>query len=350
MVTGACGLVGRRLVEMLAARGAKRVVAFDIFPRPVDALVHLAVEWVRGDITKYEDVESACQGVNCVFHIAALVGPYFPKEAYKAVNYDGTVNVVRACRALGVPKIVMSSSPSTRFDGTNFRRVVGEDLPIRPPGQFLAPYAETKAMGEVYCREACDGDRLLTVAVSPHQVYGPRDNLFLASFLRSAARLRIFGSGENEISMVYVDNYCHGLMLGETALYPGSPALGKFYVITDGVYVKIWHALDTAVTTLGFPSILAKVRVPACIMTSIAWGVVLVGKMLKLLPSVRDYVNKGRGPFKLNPFAVKMMTIDRSFDISAARKDLKYEPLVPFDMAWDNTIKWYSENRHFWME
>ena len=69
-------------------------------------------------------------------------------------------------------KIVMASSPSTRFDGNDFFRVKGEELPIRPPGQFLAAYAETKAQGEVYCREACNGTTLLTVAVSPHQVYG----------------------------------------------------------------------------------------------------------------------------------------------------------------------------------
>jgi len=348
VVTGACGLVGERLVEMLVERGAKRVVAFDRAPRPANAKSDPTVEWVRGDLTKYEDVESACRGADCVFHIAALVGPYFPKESYKAVNYDGTVHVVDACRALGVPKIVMSSSPSTRFDGTNFHRVIGENLPIRPPGRFMAPYAETKAMGEVHCLKACDGDRLMTCAVSPHQVYGPRDRLFLPNFLRNASHLRIFGNGENEISMVHVDNYCHGLMLGARALYPGSHALGKFYVITDGVYVKIWHCLDSAVIALGFPSLFAKFKVPAWLMFSLAWMVTLLGMMLKVVPAMRDYVNKGKGPFKLNPFAVMMMVIDRSFDITAARRDLDYEPVISFEKGWATTIEWYNEHRDFW--
>lgn len=334
----------------MAERGAKRVVAFDISPRPAKALAHPAIEWVTGDLTKYDDVEKAIRGADCVYHIGGLVGPYFPAEAYKAVNYNGTVNVVDACRALGVRKIVMSSSPSTRFDGSSFTRIVGEELPIRPPGEFLAPYAETKAMGEVHCLKACDGDRLLTIAVSPHQVYGPRDNLFLPSFLKNGKRLRIFGSGENEISMVYVDNYCHGLMLGEQALYPGSPALGKFYVITDGAYLKIWHVLDTAVTSFGFPSIRDKIRVPTWVMMSAAGSIVMLGKLLKLLPSMREYVTKGRGVFKLNPFAVKMMVIDRSFDISAARKDLKYEPLYSFEEGWARTLQWYKDNRDFWSE
>lgn len=58
----------------------------------------------------------------------------------------------------------------------------------------MQAYAETKAMGEMAMREACDGERLLTVAVAPHQVYGPRDMLFLHNMLKTR-RLRIFASG-----------------------------------------------------------------------------------------------------------------------------------------------------------
>ena len=54
-----------------------------------------------------------------MYHIAALVGPYHPKELYYKVNYEGTVNIIDACKELGIGKIVMSSSPSTRFDGSD---------------------------------------------------------------------------------------------------------------------------------------------------------------------------------------------------------------------------------------
>eukprot|EP00964_Phaeocystis_antarctica_P128062 scaffold91791_cov60-Phaeocystis_antarctica.AAC.2 len=75
----------------------------------------------------------------------------------------------------------------------------------------------------------------MTVAVAPHQVYGPRDNLFLPNMLETAGtgRLRIFGEGKNRICFTHNDNYCHGLILAERTLYEGSPALGKFYIITD---------------------------------------------------------------------------------------------------------------------
>ena len=106
---------------------------------------------------------------------------------------------------LQVPRIVMSSSPSTRFDGSDVENKTEDDLPI--PDTFLQTYAETKAMGEKAILGACCDD-LLTIAVAPHQVYGPHDGLFLPSLLSTAGNglLRVFGSGENLCSFCYVDN------------------------------------------------------------------------------------------------------------------------------------------------
>lgn len=169
-VTGGMGFVGRRLVEMLVERGAERVVAFDIAPKPADAPDDPRVVWMQGDLTKPSDVEDACRGSECVWHIAALVGPYHPLEMYMKVNYEGTLNVVNACKSLGINKIVMSSSPSTRFDGKDINGKRESELVI--PKTFLQEYAESKARGEEACMAACDGKDLLTVAIAPHQVYG----------------------------------------------------------------------------------------------------------------------------------------------------------------------------------
>lgn len=178
MVTGGSGFVGQRLVEMLVERGALRVVSFDISPTPKDALDSPKIQYIRGDLTNLEDVTNACVGIDCVYHIAALVGPYHPKEAYRKVNYEGTLNILEACKINGIKRIVMSSSPSTRFPypNPNIEGLTEDDLIVINKGDyapvFLQPYAETKALGEKAVRDACGTEEsdLLTIAVAPHQV------------------------------------------------------------------------------------------------------------------------------------------------------------------------------------
>ena len=83
---------------------------------------------------------------------------------YMKVNYEGTLNVINACKSLGIKKIVMSSSPSTRFDGKDINGKRESELVI--PKTFLQEYAESKARGEEACMAACDGKDLLTAGGS----------------------------------------------------------------------------------------------------------------------------------------------------------------------------------------
>ena len=234
-VTGATGFVGSRLVEMLVERGAEKVRCLDIVPPPSNAWRDPRIEYIVGDICDEATVTRFVTGADCVWHNAAAVGPFHPRDLYFKVNYEGTLNVIRACRDAGVRKIVMSSSPSTRFDGSDVDGLTEEQMPPLPQKRYLQTYAETKAMGEKALTDA-SCDELMTCAVAPHQVYGPRDNLFLPNLLEAAGtgRLRIFGEGKNRICFTHVDNYAHGLIIAERALHSGSPALGKFYIVTDG--------------------------------------------------------------------------------------------------------------------
>jgi hypothetical protein len=134
------------------------------------------------------------RGAQCVWHNAAAVGPFHPRDLcaahpplsycntirpplsfcnilrrYFKVNYEGTLNVIAACKANGVRKCVMSSSPSTRFDGSDVDGMTEDQLPTIPQSSYLQTYAETKAMGEIAMRDANCAD-FMTVAVAPHQV------------------------------------------------------------------------------------------------------------------------------------------------------------------------------------
>lgn len=352
IVTGGSGFVGQRLVEMLVERGCQRVVSFDICDKPNGALSSNHIEYFKGDITDFETVYKACKGCECVFHIAALVGPYHANENYVKVNYNGTLNILNACKKLNIKRIVMSSSPSTRFPypDPNIDGLTEKDLFMKNKGdyapKFLQPYAETKALGEKIILDSCGSkkDDLLTIAVAPHQVYGPRDGLFLPNLLEAAGsgKLRIFGDGLNRISFSHVENYCHGLILGHEALYEGSPALGRFYVVTDGPPIQFWKVLDEAVIAMGFTSLWKKFKLPTGFMMFIAYIVLYLGYFISFLTGIPSH--KINYKLKLNPFAVKMLVIHRYFDISAAKKDLKYEPIIPFEKGWNDTIFWFKYN------
>lgn len=199
----------------------------------------------------------------------------------------------------------------------------------RPPGKFLQAYAETKAMGEVACRQANDGKNLLTVAVAPHQVYGPRDMLFLHNILQAGNKVRVFGTGKNMCSFTHVDNYCHGLIIAERALVPGSKALGGFYIVTDGEPQPFWPSVDRALQAVGCVSVFDKFRLPAWFILPLAYLVAAVGTLL------------GR-KLKLNPFAARMLMIHRWFNIDAAKRDLGYEPLISFEQGWADTCTWFA--------
>ena len=143
-------------------------------------------------------------------------------------------------------------------------------------------------------------------------------------------KLRIFGDGQNKCSICYVDNYCHGLILGERALYKDSPALGNFYICTDGEPVKLWDMIDRAFVDLGYTSLKKKFSLPG-------WSFMMP------LAYVCDGVGYVLGKkFKLTPFSVRMLLINRYFNIEAARKDLGYEPVYTQDEAWVKTMDWFK--------
>ena len=340
-VTGGTGFVGARLVEMLVERGAKVVRCLDIVPPPPHAWKDPRIEYVVGSVCDADVMDRFVDGAGCVWHNAAAVGPFHPRPLYFQVNYEGTLNVIRACKAKGVHKIVMSSSPSTRFAQTpyHYDGVTEAEMPSLPQRSYLQTYAETKAMGEKALTDACCAE-LMTCAVAPHQVYGARDNLFMPNLLEAAGtgRLRVFGDGLNRICYTHVDNYAHALVIAERKLHAGSPALGKFYIVTDGDThpdprgcALLWKELDKSIVAMGFTSIWTKAHLPMWLLWAVAYVCELIGAVLGIT-------------LKLNLFNVRVLTMHRWFKIDAATQELGFKPIVGFAEGMDDTHKWFRAN------
>jgi len=183
-------------------------------------------------------------------------------------------------------------------------------------------------------------DEFLTCAVAPHQVYGPRDNLFLPNLLEACGtnRLRVFGEGRNRICFTHVDNYAHALIIAERALVPGAAALGGFYIVTDAEthphpegYLYFWDVLEEASLAMGFQSVKARTHLPLWLLMTLAYICELIGFLTGL-------------KLKLSLFNVRMLTMHRWFNVSASERDLAYKPIISYPEGWRDTLTWFKGN------
>ena len=177
-LTGASGFVGRALLPRLAAAypGAHlRVLVMpgDPLAAGLGGLVPGGLETVDGDVTAAETVRRLVAGATLVLHLAGLISYWRLEIArLRAVNVDGTRNVVEACARAGVERLLHVSSVGAigfRSDGTP----ADEDEPFNWPDSL--PYMTTKRAGQQVVEDAVRAGRLDAVIVNPASVMGPGD-------------------------------------------------------------------------------------------------------------------------------------------------------------------------------
>lgn len=247
LVTGGGGFLGRYIVEQLLARGdAVRILARGDYPE----LRSLGVETLSGDVRDPDAVALACAGRDVVFHTAAVPGIWGAWERYHGINTLGTQHVIAGCLRQGVTKLVYTSSPSVVFDGEPHDRA-DESLPYAR--RFLCHYPHSKALAEQAVLAANAPGRLLTVALRPHLIWGPRDNHLIPRLIQRAksGRLRRVGDGANRVSVSYVENAAAAHLQAADALQAGSPAAGRAYFINEPEPVPLWPWIDDLLRRAG---------------------------------------------------------------------------------------------------
>jgi 2-alkyl-3-oxoalkanoate reductase len=310
LVTGAGGFLGRYLTEQLVARGERvRTLARGRYAE----LESLSVETIQGDIQDAAAARRACQGIDTVFHVAAVAGIWGPWRHFYGINTLGTQNVVAACRAAGVQRLVYTSSPSVTFAG---RDQCGVDESAPYPTRWLCHYPHTKALAEQHVL-AANGEGLLTCSLRPHLIWGPRDQHLIPRLIERARRgqLRQVGDGTNLVDAVYVENAAAAHLLAADALQPGSPACGRAYFITNGQPVNCWQWIGAILALAELPPVTRRISLRA----AYAAGAALEG-----LWTVLGRTDEPR----MTRFLAAQLATSHYFDITAARRDLGYQPQV----------------------
>jgi 2-alkyl-3-oxoalkanoate reductase len=310
LVTGAGGFLGQYVVEQLAARGDRVRGLCRNAHQQLDAL---GIGTVSADLRNREAVIDACRGMDVVFHVAGVEGIAGPWRHYFENNTLGTRHVVEGCLAHGVGRLVYTSSPSVVFDGRN-QEGVDESVPY--PRRWLCHYAHSKALAEQHVL-AANGNGLLTCALRPHLMWGPRDRNLIPKVVSLARRgqLRRVGDGRNLIDTVYVENAATAHLQAADALRAGSPVAGRAYFISQGEPVNCWAWINEILALAGLPPVRKSLSLPAAWTVGAFWETVY--SLLRL---------QGQPP--MSRFLARQSAASHYFNIARAREDFGYRPTV----------------------
>jgi len=232
LVTGGGGFLGQALCRGLLERGHE-VASFSRSRHA--SLDALGVRQLQGDLADCDAVLAAfAEGFDAVLHNAAKAGAWGSYESYFSANVAGTRNVIAACRAHGIGKLVHTSTPSVVHRATH--PVEGASADEVPYGEGVkAHYAATKIVAE---REvlAANGAGFATVALRPRLIWGPGDTQILPKLVERArsGRLRLVGSGDNLVDTTYIDNAAQAHFDALEHLYPGAACAGRAYFVSNG--------------------------------------------------------------------------------------------------------------------
>ena len=323
LVTGATGFTGGHLAATLARQGAtvralvrpKSRGRFDRSPLPA-AGVHA----VQGDLGDPASIARAAEGVDVVYHIAATYREAGqPDSAYRAINVDGTRNMLEAARAGGARRLVHCSTGGVH--GHIAHPPADEDAPFNP-GDV---YQETKLEAEQLARQFGLDAGFDVVVARPIGIYGPGDTRFLRMFRGlNRGNFPMLGSGQAFYHLTYIDDLVEGFRLCGTV----PAAAGRTYILAGPRYTTLEALVALVARELGVKP--PRIHWPVWPF----WTAGLLCEMICVPLRVEPPLYRRR---------VDFYTKSRAFDTKRARTELGFAPKVDLEEGIHRTADWYRE-------
>ena len=321
-VTGATGFIGGRLVDALVAQGHKvRVLVRR--PEGSPELPQAGVELVQGDLGDRAGLEEAVAGAERVFHCAGLVGDWLTHDDARRINVEGTRDLLAACTAAGVDRVVHLSSLAVY--GLGQHRGTDETAPLRYSGD---PYMDSKIDAERMVRVAADRDGLATVIVRPGFVYGPGDRRFLPKLLDALGRRQFayVGDGSKLLNLSYVDDVAQAMLLAATE----PSAVGDAYNLTDGTETSLRDFVECLCEHLGLEPPTRHVPPP------VGWAAAFAVEGIARLRRAKEAPRLSRG-------RMRFLYYDQHYSGEKAQRELGYRPQFTHRDGIPPTLAWLRE-------
>ncbi|MFU8861110.1 MAG: NAD-dependent epimerase/dehydratase family protein [Cyclonatronaceae bacterium] len=318
-ITGGTGFIGSHLADTLAGDGHE-----------VRCLVRKNEKWlqgldytrIRGDLHDLVALGQGMDGVDVIFHLAAVVSANKQSE-FTYSNVEATENVLRLAMKARVPKVIILSSLAAT--GPSFNRPVTETDPLMP----VSMYGESKKEMELLVNKLA-GDRISVTIIRPPAVYGPREEQ-IYTFFKTAARglCTIIGDGHStRISLVHVRDVVHGMMLAAAYQNPG---VNTYFISSEETYT--WHQIRDA-TSEALGRKLYTVHVSPD----------MVKKIAGMIESAASFF--GHYPV-INREKANELVLEWTCSVDKARDELGYRQQVSLREGIHNTISWYR--KHNWI-
>ena len=318
LVTGATGFTGGHLAAHLASSGDQVRVLVRPDTRALVDTKKFAV--VEGDLRDADALRRAAEGADVVYHVAAIYRQAgLRDEEYRAVNAVAVGKLIEAARDGGARRVVHCSTVGVHGDVEH--PPASEDAPLRP-GDV---YQETKLEGEQIAREAASRTGIEVVIVRPTGIYGPGDRRLLKLF-RGVARRRfvILGDGRIYYHLTYIDDLVAGFRLCGTV----PQAAGRTYILAGGEVTTLNELVGLIAEGAGVPP--PKIHLPV-------WPFWTAGALCEAICA----------PLRIEPpiyrRRVDFFTKSRAFDITRARQELGYAPVVGLREGIKRTLAWYRD-------